>query len=292
MSAGRDAGEGSAPARARFHGGGRGGRGSGRVRRAVAVAAACLVAGGTAMTSLPAAHAESNTRFPVAWARQSSPQWFFARAKVGWVKRDSCWPAQAINGDGSQAAAASLKDWPTAGQGGCPSANSAFPTYFTVKRCTRTEVRVGYTLFFPKDGFTVGGHAYDFESAVVVWRLRSGRWQRDRLLMSRHGAFVGKPWSSVWWDGADNGRQRPRLYVGWGKHAIFNEEGGSPAGVLNDELRNGAYSADANSWLVEVRKTARGNGRNWLAARFDEKSWGSANTTPAVLAQRLCSVSG
>lgn len=224
----------------------------------------------------------------------SRPQWNLARA----LKHDSCWPEEALDAAGNQKAPATRKLWPVPGQGGCVSAGSAFPTYYTAKQCSPTEVRVVYSLYFPKDGFagSLGslalGHDYDWEHVVVVWtQAADGSWHRDHLLLGRHGKEIFQAWSSAEsWDAtrttAGLGLEYPRIFVGWAKHAMFNHQGGLTdlaSQYTNEEFRNAAHPAWAD-WLIPVDDSGP------LAQRFDAFDWGSASSTPSVMSRSLCSL--
>lgn len=251
---------------------------------------AALVAGALLVSAAVAPAASANTPVPdgsslASFARASSPQWNFARAN----SHDACWPGAALDGTGAQARSAALKNWPVAGQGGCAARGSAFPQYRSVRQCSDDEIRVAFTLYFPKDGFTpsgVFGHAHDFEHVVVVWRRDGGSWLRDRLLLSRHGDHAVQPWSGAEsWDAgrtsAGLGRELPRIFVGWGKHAMFNHQGGLKdvvSQLTDNEYRHADYPATG----TDVEVTAD------VAAAFDRFDWGAASSTPAVVARQLC----
>lgn len=255
-----------------------------------AALAASLLAGALLVSVAAAPQAAANTPVPdgsalASFVAPSSPQWNFARAN----SHDACWPTAALDAAGGQTRSAGLKNWPVAGQGGCSPRGSAFPQYWSVRQCSVDEIRVAFTLYFPKDGFSpsgVFGHGHDFENIIVVWRRGGDGWTRDRLLLSRHGKHVVQPWSTAEsWDAgltsAGLGRELPRIFVGWGKHAMFNHQGGlkDVASQLTDnEYRHADYPARGAS--VEVTDA--------LAAAFDRHHWGSASSTPAVVARQLC----
>lgn len=257
--------------------------------RLLAVLAALL---STVMIVAAAPSASANNPLPTgsnlrAFVNASAPNWNFARAN----NHDSCWPSDPLPG-GNQSSAATLKPWPVAGQGGCPDRWSNFPTFYSAKKCNATEVRVSYSIFFKKNGFSPGklGHAYDFERIVVVWKKSGNNWYRDRLLLSRHGGYATQQWGTAEsWNGSKNsaglGREFPRIFVGWGSHAMFNHQGGLKdvaSQYTNNEYRHADYSTWASNWLVETTPQ--------VAAQFNRYNWGKANTTPAVIGDRLCSV--
>lgn len=103
------------------------------------------------------------TNFVIAGA----PTWYFARAN----SHDACWPSPAFVGaNNDQHPAAAGANWPDTNKG-CAPIWSWFPTYYNVKTCYGTEVRVVYTIYFPKDGFNPFGgslgHNGDFPQAYV-----------------------------------------------------------------------------------------------------------------------------
>ncbi len=253
----------------------------------VAGALALLVTG--AVVASPAAQA--NNSLPQGTNLQtfvtaSRPQWNFARTN----NHDACWAADPL-ANGRQHAAGSVKAWPVAGQGGCPAKGSNFPTFYSVKRCTDTEVRVIFNIYFPKDGFVPGGHPHDFEHVIMVWNKSNGNWSRSRLVLGRHGKHVNQAWSSAEsWNSARNsagvGREHPRIFVGWGKHAMFNHQGGLTdilSQSTNNEFRSAKYPFWAN-WLVETTDN------NATAKLFDKYNWGSATSNPARMSRELCRI--
>lgn len=259
------------------------------IRRFGVVAGAfALVCGGAVATS-PAAQA--NNTLPTGsslrkFVDASTPQWNFARA----VNHDACWPSDPLP-NGNQQAAGTVKAWPIAGQGGCPAKGSNFPTFYSVKKCNDTEVRVVFNIYFVKDGFVPGGHKHDFEHFILVWKKNGNSWSRDRMLLGRHGHHVTQAWRSAEsWDGsrgsAGLGREFPRIFVGWGKHAIFNHQGGLTditSQSTNNEFRSAKYPFWAN-WQIETTDN------NAVAKLFDKYGWGSATSNPAVMSRDLCKI--
>ncbi|WP_329548099.1 hypothetical protein OG548_32530 [Streptomyces sp. NBC_01356] len=216
-----------------------------------------------------------------------APDWQFARA----LGNDTCWPSSAfVNGD-QQAPPAELRPWPDTDYG-CAAPGTYFPTYTTVKTCFGTEVRVIYTLFFPKDGFSgVIGHAYDFEHVVTTWKYAGdNKWTRSSLLLSSHGGHKTlSDWTKVESAdiNADNwgyGKERPSVYVGWGKHAMFNNQGGLTdwlSQTTDNEYRHADYAGDNTSYVIVEEGSA-------MANKFDEYNWGSASSDPTQVSRDLC----
>jgi hypothetical protein len=259
-----------------------------RLRRSVIAALAMAFLGSFA--SAPAASANE----PLEWQGDlnafiaaGAPDWQFARA----VGNDACWPSSAfVNGD-QQAPSAALTPWPNAGSG-CAATGSYFPTYASVKTCFGTEVRVSYTLFFPKDGFTGGiGHAYDFEHVVTGWKYAGdNKWTRYQIMLSAHGKHrVERDWTKVesvnfagdW----GYGRERPSVYVGWGKHSMFNNQGGLTdylSQTTDNEYRHADHAGDNTSYVIVTDDSP-------MAAKFNEYNWGNATDNPARVSRDLCS---
>lgn len=76
-----------------------------------------------------------------------------------------------------------------------------FPTYFTYKKCNDNEYRVGYYVYFAKDGYAgpLSGHDHDWENVVVVWQRSpvSGYWAREMILLSGHGHWRKLKWADM-----------------------------------------------------------------------------------------------
>ena len=225
------------------------------------------------------------------FVERSKPQWNFARAN----NHDSCWPAEAIYADGKLNPGAAPKIWPNSNSN-CPAVGQPFPTYYSAKECiTNNEIRVSYTLYIPNSYFVGGGHRHDFEGVVVVWKKRDGeKWTRDRLLMSSHGKYVSQSWDKAesWnanWSSAGLGREFPRVFVGWGSHAMFNDQNTRFVDIVSqatgNEYRSAKYPVRDYS-LVEVTED------NELGKKFfakdTEKHFGSADTHPAKVARDIC----
>jgi hypothetical protein len=219
----------------------------------------------------------------------SKPEWNFARV----LGHDSCWPTEAIYADGGLNPGAEPSTWPNSGSD-CPTPDNKYPTYYSVKECNDSEIRVAYTIYIPNSGFKPSGHRHDFEGIVVVWKRDGDKWTRDRLLMSYHGKWPSQDWDSAesWnadFSSAGLGREHPRIFVGWGSHAMFNNQQTDVTDVLsqygNDEYRHDKYPS-SNFTLVEVTQD------NDLGQKFSaedtKKHFGAANSHPAYIATDLC----
>lgn len=126
----------------------------------ILVAAAALFASSQAVTSVP--DSTINTWINsggVDLALAAAPMWFFGQA----MNRPPCYPTSATDSSGRQTGSAALCSWPDAGCNcrnpgvGIGNAGPSFPVYFTFRKCSDTEIRVAYNLFYQKDGFTPSG---------------------------------------------------------------------------------------------------------------------------------------
>lgn len=110
------------------------------------------------------------------------------------------------------------------------------------------------------------------------------------MLLSRHGGYATQDWDGAqsWsadWSSAGPGREIPRVFVGWGSHAMFNHQGGLKdvaSQYTNNEYRKADFSVRSSDWLIETKPH--------IAGLFNQYPWGKANATPAVIGDRLCSV--
>ena len=233
------------------------------------------------------------------FVQRARPEWNMARAN----SHDSCWPAEAIYADGDLNPGAKIGCWPNSNSG-CPAVGSAFPTYYTAKVCKPDEIRVAYTLYIPNSGFDSSctihaeqpfdGHTHDFEGVYVVWKRNADgdQWNRDRLIMSRHSDHPSTPWSEVesWdaaWSSAGLGRDFPRIFMGWGSHAMFNNQGGlkdALSQLYDQEYRHADYPAHDYK-LVEVTED-NNLGKQFEKAKdhFDAGLLGN----PVTVAGSLC----
>ncbi|CAG8628853.1 5680_t:CDS:1, partial [Scutellospora calospora] len=207
-------------------------------------------------------------------------QWNFARALV----HDSCAPNHAILSDGTQHSPAIRKIYPITDQGGCDDINyNNLVTYYIKKWCS-DHFRVLYTLYFPKDGFwgPALGHDHDFEGIIMTWKNVSGFWYRDELLMHRHHDWTHEPWNNVLsfnYNGTEgNGLELPKIYVGWAKHAMFNNKYTDYTNIIAQftdyEYRSDNYQLWASNSLIEVTDD------NWYGQKFKAYNWGGKATPP------------
>lgn len=254
--------------------------------------AAVTLAGGLLITVVPSASAnEPLPEGPATlqdFVRRSVPQWNFARAN----RNDPCWPEPAFDADGDPADGGSVQNWPNS-DGGCAPHGAAFPTYYTVQKCSPDEIRVSFTIYQATSGFRPSGHRHDFEHVDVVWRRDGTDWNRDRLLLSAHGRHRVVAWNRAESWNADRGHaslglEHPRIFVGYGSHSMYNNQGGRKdvISAYTDEYRQADYRvwADQSGGLVEVAKDGE------LYNRFEANAgaWGSADGNPARVAKDAC----
>ncbi|RIB02526.1 hypothetical protein C2G38_2125062 [Gigaspora rosea] len=105
-------------------------------------------------------------------------------------------------------------------------------------------------IYFSKDRFLGPrlGHDHDFEGIIVTWKNISGYWYRDELIMSKHHDWRHALWNSVAsfnYNGIQEGigLEFPKIYMGWAKHAMFNDK---------NTYRSDNYQFWANNSLIEV----------------------------------------
>ncbi|MEO5877968.1 MAG: NPP1 family protein [Streptosporangiaceae bacterium] len=220
-------------------------------------------------------------------AARSVPQWNFARAN----SNDPCWPESPFDANGNPADGGGVQWWPNS-DGGCGVHRSAFPTYYTVQQCAADEVRVSFTIYQATSGFRPSGHRHDFEHVDVVWRRNGSAWARDRLLLSAHGGHRVVSWGSAEsWDAARGhaslGLEHPRIFVGYGSHSMYNNQGGlkDVISAYTNEYRHADYPVWADqSGLVEVVR----DGALFQHFEADAAAWGSADSNPAKVARDVC----
>jgi len=89
----------------------------------------------------------------VSLAMLAQPMWFFGQA----LNHPPCYPTWATQ-NGQQTASGALCSWPDAGchcrNPGVSIGNAGpdFPIYYSYQKCTATEIRVAYNVFYEKDG--------------------------------------------------------------------------------------------------------------------------------------------
>ncbi|KAI9354852.1 hypothetical protein DFJ73DRAFT_623891 [Zopfochytrium polystomum] len=253
-----------------------------------------------------------------------SPVWFFGQSQ----NQPPCIPTWAFSGSPSspdvfdaqhKTPSAGQCQYPNVGCGcrnpGVPIANPAppFPIYYTFARCSDTEVRVAYNLFYEKDGAKFGlietGHAYDWERIVVVHARSSdpnaaaAPWLPARALYSAHSGYHRYEWASIQntlsTDQAEaglaktpNGVQNldhPKAYVAWSKHAHFDDRNTGWNDVISQSTDNAFRSQDW--WYFVPRQYYVKADRSTLAGQMlGSVDWGSADSNPPKVHDGLCQI--
>jgi hypothetical protein len=194
---------------------------------------------------------------PMELVHASVPEWNFS----GGPDNDPCWPEDAFNPDGTPNDGADAPFWPDT-DNGCAAKGAPHPTYFSVRQCTHESARVSFTIYMAHSGFkSAGGHAHDFEHIDVEWKFDGAEWTRDRLLLSQHDKHDIKPWAEAESWNADRGsaglgREFPRIFVGFGSHAMYNNQLGRKDVASHTstdlEYRGADYQSWADTNLVRV----------------------------------------
>jgi hypothetical protein len=264
-------------------------------RRFLIPAIVAVVAAGGAIATVSAASAnEAKIEGQVTLeeiARASVPQWNFARAN----NNDPCWPEAAFDGSGKPASGSEPRNWPDT-DGGCAPHGAPFPTYYTVQKCSPSDIRVTFTIYQANDAFQPSGHRHDFEGIAVVWRLSGNQWTRDTLVGSSHKSVHAWKWKdSESWNSdrgsAGYGREFPRVFVGFASHAMFNNQSGLKdvlSSFTDSEYRHADYPvwADQGGGLVEVAV----GGSLYQKFKDSASAFGSATGNPAQRADNICNV--
>ncbi|KAF8463426.1 hypothetical protein BDZ91DRAFT_731575 [Kalaharituber pfeilii] len=240
----------------------------------------------------------NNAGFEIAFA--SRPLWHFGKS----MGNKPCYPNHCFNSAGRQHGVKPTK-WPNAASG-CPDpgpdgCGNPFPTYYTVTRCSDTELRVVYNLYFQKDGWSnvvlAKGHMHDWERIIVLWRRDSdGMWRRKELFRSYHSGYMLEDWANVqntfdYSNISEQGgkdKDGAKIYVAWGKHAMFSTRNSG----WNDPFSQGCERAfrSADWWYLPARDDLLYAGRSSnLGKRINAANWGSATSNPVVVEQRVCS---
>lgn len=234
------------------------------------------------------------------------PEWNFART----MGHDVCWPQPAfLPPDDHANPGVGVKPWPRTNQDACPNTGGGFPTYWVAKKCSDDEIRVSYTLYIPNSCFIGCAHGdeftdeygrHDFEGVVVVWRRDGTDWTRSSLLLSQHADYQERAWPEAesWyldWSSAGLGRNHPRIFVGWGSHAMFNDQEVSCKDIASqgngNEYRNAHYSHH-DYVLREVTET-NDLGKRFQGALDDDKLGGEGlRGNPLLLTRSICGLEG
>jgi hypothetical protein len=67
---------------------------------------------------------------------------------------------------------------------------------------------------------------------VVIWRRNGDKFWKDSIKISQHKGYSSKSWNDIpqtvdggnWFESGARGKDHPKIYVGWCKHAMFYEK--------------------------------------------------------------------
>ncbi|RLL97596.1 hypothetical protein CFD26_105512 [Aspergillus turcosus] len=251
-------------------------------------------------------------------ADRYAPLWFFGQA----MNQPPCYPTWAFGGspaspdiydDAHKTPAAPQCDYPNVGCNcrnpgvGIGNRGPAFPIYFTYKRCSDTEVRVVYNLFYEKDGAEVvgieTGHDYDWERVIIIHsRDANNMWAPTRALLSAHSGYHDLAWGDIQNtlttdeinagdaktpNGVQN-NDHPKVYVAWSKHAHFDTRNTGWNDPVSQSTDNAFRSDD---WWYYVDKTYYILSDDTTAAgkALGSANWGDATSNPPSVQASVCS---
>ncbi|KAG2026395.1 hypothetical protein GB937_001905 [Aspergillus fischeri] len=251
-------------------------------------------------------------------ADRYAPLWFFGQAQ----NQPPCYPTWAFGGsptssdiydDAHKTPAAPQCDYPNVGCRcrnpgvGIGNRGPAFPIYFTYKRCSDTEVRVVYNLFYEKDGAEVigidTGHDYDWERVIIIHsRDANNMWAPSRALLSAHSGYHDLAWGDIQNtlttdeinagdaknpNGVRN-NDHPKVYVAWSKHAHFDDRNTGWNDPISQSTDNAFRSDD---WWYYVDKSYYILSDNTTAAgkALGSANWGDATSNPPSVHSSVCS---
>ncbi|KAK4231670.1 hypothetical protein QBC38DRAFT_465262 [Podospora fimiseda] len=268
---------------------------------------AALFLPSAAVTPIPSLTMESLlNEGGISLALLAQPMFFFGQA----MNRPPCYPTNATTAIGTQTPSVGLCDYPNVGCNcrqpgiGISNPGPSFPVYYSYNRCTPTEIRVVYNLFYEKDGTTpdqIFGHRYDWERVIVIWSLNPNTtWTPSTLLLSQHSGYQSIPWASIQNTfstqdatlprGGNNGlknRDHPKVYVAWSKHAHYQDRNTGWNDPISQLTGNAFRSQDW--WYFPVASDyLRADGSTELGQRIMGFDWGSASSNPAAVHDGLC----
>ncbi|KXG51453.1 Necrosis inducing protein [Penicillium griseofulvum] len=250
-------------------------------------------------------------------ADRYAPMWFFGQA----LNQPPCYPTWAYGGspdtadiydDAHKTPGVPQCEYPDVGcncrQPGVPAGNPGpqFPVYYTYKRCSETEVRVAYNLFYEKDGADFGaiktGHDYDWERVIIIHsRDGSNMWAPSRALLSAHSGYHKLAWGDIQNTltteevNAGNANEpngvrnndHPKVYVAWSKHAHFDTRNTGWNDPASQSLDNAFRS---NDWwhFVEPQHYIRADDGTEAGKVIGAADWGSASSDPVSVHSGMC----
>lgn len=128
-----------------------------------------------------------------------------------------------------------------------------------------------------------------------MWNKNGSEWTRSKLLMSKHGDHRSEDWDNAesWYsDGssAGKGRELPRIFVGFGSHAMFNNQDDGLKDVLSAYTDKEYRQADYRSWSDEGGGLTEVAPDGDLYNKFKDQAgeFGSADGNPAAVADKMC----
>lgn len=251
-------------------------------------------------------------------ADRYAPMWFFGQA----LNHPPCYPTWAFGGSPTsndvydsnhKTPAAPQCEYPDVG---CKCRNPGvainnagpdFPIYYTFKRCSDTEVRVVYNLFYEKDGAKVAGiidtgHDYDWERVIIIHSRDDNKmWAPSRALLSSHSGYHNLAWGDIQntltteeiQAGAANdpngvrNNDHPKVYVSWSKHAHFDTRNTG----WNDPLSQSTDNAfRSNDWwhYVSKKNYVLSDNSTDAGKALGSVDWGSATSNPPYVQQNVC----
>ncbi|KAF3396420.1 hypothetical protein F1880_006584 [Penicillium rolfsii] len=253
-------------------------------------------------------------------ADRYAPMWFFGQA----MNQPPCYPTWAFGGspttadiydDAHKTPAAPQCEYPNVGCKcrnpgvGIGNRGPAFPVYYSYRRCSDTEVRVVYNLFYEKDGATFGaietGHDYDWERVIIIHsRDSSNMWAPSRALLSAHSGYHNLAWGDIQNtltteeinagdaktpNGVKN-NDHPKVYVAWSKHAHFDTRNTGWNDPASQSLDNAFRSQD---WwyFVDPQYYIRADDSTDAGKALGAADWGEASSNPPSVHAGVCSAS-
>lgn len=204
-------------------------------------------------------YANHSVTYQAQWTqlfKDVAPNFRFART----FSHTTCLPAPAYDENFAPSSGADLKSWPVPGQAGCTltERTDQMVTYVDPRVCDSNTIRIGYWLYFKKDGFSMlgagKGHRHDWEGVVVELKRAGGNtWVRNQVIGSYHKGYRSKVWTDSDLQKTDDGLH-PVMFVGWSHHAMHWDKGGQPAPVIDDlvDLRNSYLKLDSWNNLVVI----------------------------------------
>ncbi|KAF4763816.1 hypothetical protein HAV15_000095 [Penicillium sp. str.  len=240
-------------------------------------------------------------------AHRYAPMWFFGQA----LNQPPCYPTWTYGGspntpdvydDAHRTPGAPQCDYPDVGCNcrnpgvGIGNPGPAFPVYYTYQRCSDTEVRVVYNLFYEKDGAEfIGidtGHDYDWERVVIIHsRDDSNLWVPSRVLLSAHSGYHNLAWGDIQNTlTTDENNDHPKVYVSWSKHAHFNTRNTGWNDPASQSLDN-AFRSDDWWYFVEPQYYIRADDSTEAGKVIEAADWGSATSDPVSVQSGVCEAS-